>query len=564
MTERAVEGSGESGLSLGRAGRYAEALAALDLAVAENPRSRELWFNRGVTLSRLSRHLDALLSYDRAVSLDEGFADGWRGHGNALVALQQYRAAVISYDRAQSIDPSLPYLDGAIAYTKRMLCDWDGLASAEARIAEGIRAGRPVSHMGGLLGAAIPAALQRRCAEHYIATRHPLNGARAHAEPWDPKRRRLRVGYLSGDFGNHPIGYQMLALARHHERSRIEVHALSLQSRDDSCGAQIRQAAEHFVDLGQRATQDIVQDLRSLRLDVVIDLQGHTQHGRLDLLAAGLAPLQLNYLCPSTSGAPFLDAIISDEIAIPASHEANYTERVRRVPVSSFIADYAGIDLPEAPSRASQGLKPETVVLASFAESYKITRDIWAIWMRLLARHPQSELWLGIRSVPDVAEDLRRRAAVEGLDPGRIVFATYAPSRAAHLARLALADLGLDTHLYNGHTTNADLLHAGVPVVTAPSETLCGRLGGSIVAAAGLPDLVAANLADYERMADRAISDAGWRQSLRRRLATPSGDATLFDARLAVRRLEGALFALAEEQLLEENVRHRAAPTPGS
>ena len=140
-------------------------------------------------------------------------------------------------------------------------------------------------------------------------------------------------------------------------------------------------------------------------------------------------------------------------------------------------------------------------------------------------------------------------AAAEGIDPGRIVLATYAPSRAAHLARLALADLGLDTHLYNGHTTTADLLYAGVPVVTAPSETLCGRLGGSIVAAAGLPELVAENLAEYERMADRAISDAGWRQSLRRRLATPSGEATLFDARLAVRRLEGVLISLAEESL---------------
>jgi len=527
-------------------GRHAEALGVLERGLALDPTHRDGWYNRGVALGKLGRHLDALLSYDKAVALDPGFGTGWRSHGNALVALKCYREALVSYETAEKCDPKLEGLAGAAVYARTMLCDWDGLGPAYAQIADGICQGEYVTHVGGILASPLDAALHRRCAESAVAARHPVCGPRPSLAP-DRQGRRLRIGYVSGDLRNHPVGLQAIALMREHERHEFEVHAYSLVTAEgDACQDEIRRTADAFFDLSALDTMSAVSLVRSHALDIAVDLQGHTVHARMALFAAALAPLQVNYLCPGTSGASFLDYIIADGVVIPQDAHSAYSERVVTLPDSFFIADHAVQPLGTSPDRESEGLPAQGSVFACFSESYKITRPVFAAWMRLLRRIDDSILWLGQRSTGISADALRREMAACNVSPDRLVMARYADTRAGHLARLPLADLCLDTQCYNGHTTVADALWAGVPVVTVPGPAFCGRVASSILHAAGMSDLVARDLDEYEALAYHLGSDAALRACLRDRIGQARSTAALFDSRRTVRNVERAYRGMVE------------------
>ncbi len=530
----------EQALEHGAMGRHAEALALFEGAIAAGGADRDTWYNRGVALGKLGRPLDALISYDKAVALDGAFGPGWRSHGNALVALKCYSEALVSYARAAECHPKPEGVAGALAYARTMLCNWEGLDAAYREIAEGIRCGEHVTHVGGILASPLDADLHRRCAEIAVSSRHHGRGERPAPHGGYPGRR-IRIGYVSGDFRNHPVGYQALALLREHDRRGYEVHVYSLHSAEsDACQEEIRRAADAFHDLGVLDNASAVSLVRSHALDVAVDLQGHTVHSRMALFAQYLAPLQVNYLCPGTSGAPFLDYILADEVAIPPEHHGAFVERIVTLPGSFFIADYSAIPRAACPSRESEGLPPRGTVFACFSDSYKITPDIFEAWMRLLQRVEGSVLWLGQRSTPASGDALRRKAAVHGVSPDRLVMARYANTRTEHLARLSLADLCLDTRHYNGHTTVVDALWAGVPVVTVPGAAFCGRVAASILCASGLRDFVARDMDEYVALAHRLATDEDWRAAVRLRITRSRGSVALFDTPGTVRNVERA------------------------
>lgn len=527
-------------------GRHAEALALFDRAIASGQEDRDTWYNRGVALGKLGRHLDALLSYDKAVALDQGFGQGWRSHGNALVALKCYRDSLVSYARAAECIPKPGGLPGAMAYAKTMLCDWEGLEATYSEIAVGIRRGEQVTHVGGILASSLDANLHRQCSEIAVALRHPTQGVRPTLAPYHPGRP-IRIGYVSGDFRNHPVGYQAMALLRNHDRGEFQVHAYSLlAAAEDACQDEIRRTADAFFDLSDLDTGSAVSLVRSHGLDIAIDLQGHTLHSRMALFAQYLAPLQVNYLCPGTSGAPFLDYLLADDVAVPAENHRAYTERIASLPGSFFLADYSAMPVLPLASRESEGLPAKGTVFACFSDSYKITPDVFEAWMRLMLRVEGSVLWLGQRSTAESGDALRRRAAARGISPDRLVMARYASTRADHIARLPLADLCLDTQHYNGHTTVVDALWAGVPVVTVPGPAFCGRVASSILHAAGLDDLVARDLDEYATLAFRLATDPVLRDGFRARVVKARESSALFDTRRTVRNVEHAYRRMLE------------------
>jgi predicted O-linked N-acetylglucosamine transferase (SPINDLY family) len=273
-------------------------------------------------------------------------------------------------------------------------------------------------------------------------------------------------------------------------------------------------------------------------IDLLIDLTGYTQYARTQIPATRPAPVQVNFLgYPGTMGADFIDYIIADSIVVPMDQQPFFTEKIVHLP-GCYLPGGGQRRISETtPSRGECGLPETGFVFCGFNNSFKITPDIFDIWMRLLRLVPESVLWL--RAInPTATNNLRREAEARGVDKARLIFAPKLASSEDHLARHCLADLFLDTLPYNAHSTAADALWMGLPVLTCVGSTFAGRVAGSLLHAAGLPELATTTLTDYESIALRLATDPALLAGLRQRLEKNRPTAALFDGAVFVHHLE--------------------------
>ena len=347
---------------------------------------------------------------------------------------------------------------------------------------------------------------------------------------------RLRIGYLSADFHEHATAYLAASVFEQHDQSRYEVFAYSYGPDD---GSEMRnrlvRAFEHFTDIRELSRQQAQERIFSDRIDILVDLKGYTRGARPDILAARVAPLQVSWLgFPGTMGAPFVDYLIADQTVIPAASTCDYDEAVAYLPDT-----YAPIDLkrvvPAPPAAADLGLPEGHFVFCCFNNPRKITPEMFDIWCRILHAVPSSVLWL-FAEHEIVISNLGRECRERGLSADRLVWAPKLSQR-DHLARLGRADLVLDTLPYNAHTTAADALRVGVPVLTCLGETFAGRVAASLLGAAGLNGLVTTSLADYEELAIRLATDhaslAAYKEQLvSARCSSPYFNSALFTGNL--------------------------------
>jgi len=287
-------------------------------------------------------------------------------------------------------------------------------------------------------------------------------------------------------------------------------------------------------------------------VDIAVDLMGFTQGMRLGIFAHRAAPVQVVYLgYAGTLGAPFIDYLIADEVVIPRGEERGYAEQIVRLPHCYLPNDDRRQSATGAPSRAAAGLPEGGLVLCAFTNPCKINPSLFDIWMRLLRSSPGSVLWL--RSMAQEAcANLRHEADVRGVNPERLIFAPYATDMTAHLARLGLADLYLDTLPYNAHSTACDALWAGLPMLTCAGRSMASRTAASTLVAAGLPELVTHTLEEYERKALTLLRDPAELQRLRARLTSSRCTAPLFDTERHTRHLEAAYHTMHQRALRGE------------
>jgi predicted O-linked N-acetylglucosamine transferase (SPINDLY family) len=518
--------------------RIEAGIAAYDRAIALAPGDADAHAGRGAALDAARRFDEALASYDTAVTLKPDFAAAHHHRGDVLLRLKRYPEALASYDRAVALAPHTDLLEGVRLHVKMHLCDWRDFDADCARLRAAVADGRIAAHPFALIAIPSTPALQRRCAETYLASNHPP----AATPSWRGRgdHARLRLAYLSADFHAHATATLAAGLFEQHDRARFETYAVSFGPDDgsDMRGRLIR-AFDHFIDVRNEDDAAVAARLRALEIDIAVDLKGFTQGARTGILAQRVAPVQVSYLgYPGTMGAPYVDAIIADRVVIPAGQRAHFSEQVIELPDSYQINDATRAIADTPMSRADAGLPSRGLVFCCFNDTYKITPDVFDIWMRLLRDVDGSVLWLlaGNIYAPD---NLRREATARGVAPQRLVFAPRLPSD-EHLARQRLADLFLDTHPCNAHTTASDALWAGLPLVTCAGETFAARVAASLLHAVGLPELVTQSLADYEALALKLARDAALLASIRDKLAHNRRTAPLFDTRRTTRNLEAA------------------------
>jgi len=502
--------------------RLDEALAAYDRLLALQPAQFEAHYNRGVILSQQQKHDEALVALDRALALQPRAAMVHFNRAVVLAELERYRQALESYDTVLALEPSYTPAIANRAMVILNLCDWDRAAQAPAEQIATLAP--PLTFMGYSSDKRLQLALASNTIRAIVPGPVPprWNGERYNHE-------RIRLAYISADFREHAVAFQLAPLIERHDRGRFQVIGIATGYSDDSeIRARLMKGFDRFHDFSRLNSDVIAQRLRDMEIDIAIDLGGHTGMSRPQVFSHRPAPIQASWLgYPGTTGAPFIDYLIGDAFVTPPQDQHFYSETLVQLPDTYFPTDPARA-IGVTPTRAEEGLPAKAFVFCSFNNAWKITRPVFDVWMRLLAQVPDSVLWLK-QPAADTRANLEKEAAIRGIDPARLIFAGNA-ALDVHLARHRLADLFLDTLPYNAHATAADALWAGLPVLTCKGEAFAGRVAASLLGAVGMPELVTESLEDYEVLALELARDPARLQAVKDKLARNLSATPLFDA----------------------------------
>lgn len=519
--------------------RPAEALASCDRAIALRPGDPDAFNIRGSVLWDLKRYAEALESYDQALALNADHYEALHNRGHLLAELEQHEDAIRSYETLLERSPHQDFLKGELLHQKMLCCDWRGLDVLAESVRQDLTAGKKSAEPFGYQAIAVSEQDLKTCAEIYTSDKFPPAPTPVYrGERYD--NRRIRIGYLSGEFRQQATSILITELFELHDKARFEVFAFD-NGWDDSSElrGRITRAIDEIVDVSSLPDYDAATAIRERKIDILVNLNGYFGKGRQGVFGHKPSPVQVNYLgFPGTLGASYIDYIIADRHVIPAGHEAHYTEKVVYLPDTYQVNDSKRRISEETPTRAEARLPETGFVFCCFNNNYKITPGLLDVWMRLLSRVEGSVLWL-LGDRPVASSNLRREAGQRGIAPERIVFADRTRLD-RHLARHRLADLFLDTIPYNAHTTASDALWAGLPLLTCVGTTFPGRVAASLLNAVGLPELVTRSLDEYEQRALELATDPAMLADVRARLARNRTSQPLFDTDRFRRHLEAA------------------------
>ncbi len=519
---RAVAGSPQMAIghfAVGKAlqdlGLAEASVAAYDKAIETDPQYMEAYTNKAALLQAVNRHHDALMALVKATEVNPHHVRSLEGQGLLLTQFKQYEWATNAFKHAYAVDPEYPYIEGNLMSARLHNCDWTDFESAREHIFEGVRAGRRVCSPHTIMSLTDDAALAQQCIEIYAADKHgPSMYTLWNGETY--RHRRKRVAFISGDFRTHPVGYLLIGMIERMDKRRFEITGISTGAPDGSdLWKRYRCAFDHYLDVQGKPSLEIAQLMRAMEIDIAIDLSGHTEGSRLDVLSHRPAPVQMTYLgFPGTSGLPFIDYLIADQVTVPPEYQQFYREKVLYLPHCYLPRDTSVMPSPVTPRRADFGLPDEGTVFCSFNHDYKINPTMFKVWMDLLKAVPDSVLWL-MKLNETAHANVSKSALEHGVDPSRIHFATRVPAVEDHLARYRLADIFLDTYPYTGHTTAGDALLAGTPTVTMAGSSFASRVALSLFHDLGLTTGIASSYEDYFEKALAFAKDSFLRENVR-------------------------------------------------
>ena len=532
------------GSALYSQGQHAAAEAACRKAIEFDTALTEAWSNLGSALSCLRRHEAAEVAHRQALKLDPRSAEGWRNLGTALAESKQYEAAASAYAHCLGLDHHAKLALGQMIHNRMHVCDWQDFAKNLADLQTRIQAGELASEPFSLLSLSADPDLLRKHTQAAVAENHPANNDLG-AIPKRPRREKIRIGYYSADFREHPVSYLMVELFEIHDRNRFEVFGFSFGNhQDDEMRKRVRTAFDRFIDTDGKSDREIAELSRQLEIDIAIDLGGHTAGCRTGVFAMRAAPLQISYIgYLGTMGAAYIDYLIADETIIPKPLQRHYSEKIAYLP--SYQANDSKRAIADRSfTREELGLPQQGFVFCCFNSTYKITPHTFALWMRILKRVDGSVLLL-YAAADEAIANLRNAAANLGIDQQRIVFASKLP-RAEYLARYRAADLFLDTFPYNAGTTASDALWAGLPVLTLMGQSFASRVAASLLNALALPELISSSEKDYEATAVRLATQAEELRLIKKKLEANRLSSRLYDSHRFARQIEAVYQAMYE------------------
>ena len=543
-----AEGWSNKGITLHKLKRYDEALIDYGKALSLKPDYAEGWSNKAVSFHELKRYDEALIHYDKALSLKPDYVEGWSNKGMTFQELERWDEAIACYSHAIRIKPNYDYLLGNLVHAKMKICSWDNLVTLQEDLIKKINANSKSSLPFPILSLTDSPAITQQCTKIYVDDEYPSNPILGPI----PKRcrsKKIRLGYFSADFGDHPVSYLTVELFENHDQEQFEVFAFSLKNRtQDPFFHRIKNAFDQIIDVTNKSDQEVAQLARELQIDIAVNLGGFTQDERTGIFAYRAAPIQINWLgYAGTSAAEYFDYLIADQITIPKSNQQYYTEKVLYIPHTYMVDDSRRVASSRVFTKSECGLPQDAFIFCCFNAGYKFNPSLLDTWSRILLSVKNSVLWISENNL-SFKTNLTTEFSKRGISPDRIIYAQKEMLMADHLARHTLADLFLDTHPYNAHSTAIDSLKAGLPIITYLGQSFASRVAASLLTAIGLPELITATPKDYEELAIDLATNPPKLAAIRNKLMANRFTCPLFNAPLFAKNIE-AIYT----QIMEHN-----------
>ncbi len=577
------------GAALHDLGRINEAIEVMKKAIQFLPNDVEVFYNFGLILKDKGDLLTAEENYLKALLIDEHYADAYNNLGIIYQQKKNFKAARMYFDRALECDsnhgdayinlgnlladqdklldaeqayfkafkliPDNKYAIGMKYLMRRSVCQWTNYAIDNEELLTCFK----TSQMNVMSPFMLLAVENFNCKFLKDAGRlfadftykFQLN-SRELSTTIVNFHHKLRIGYLSGDFHSHATVYLMAGVLENRNKTEFDVYLYSygVEQNNDS-RSRITNACELFHDVRNLSDEDIAQQILNDEIDVLVDLKGFTQEARLGIQAFRPAPVIVSWLgYPGTLGHERLaDYIIGDPTVTPPERAEYYSETLALMP-HCYQPNDNKRPIGVAPTRTEVGLPENTFVFCTFNQAYKITPDMFDIWCRLLGAVPNSVLWL-LEPNTAAQENLCREIELRGIESSRLIFAPKM-EQTAHLGRLQLADLAVDTFPYTSHTTASDALWAGVPLITKMGETFASRVAASILNTMDLSELVTTNDEDYFNVALNLAQNSEKLTAIKQKIVEQKQISPLFDTQKFARDLERLYQTIWEQELRGE------------
>ena len=499
---------------------HEEAVKDYSKALLLNPKDAEAHVNRGLLYFQTNNYPLALKDLDQAIALNPQSADAHFNRGLVMTRLLKFDQALVSYRNALNLKAHFDFLLGEKLYSQMFCCDWAEFEEHAQLLETGLDQRQKVSPPLIACGVLDSPKAQQIAAEIWVEQTYPVNHDlgplqitmdpdHSGEKPTislstaSPKKRKIKIGYVSADFHEHPVSILLAELFELHDKTRFEIVAFdSTQEKPnikDLLRERIKGAFDSFISIKDLDDKSAANLIRQQGLDVIIDLGGHTLNSRLGVLAYRVAPVQLSYVgYLGTLGATYVDYLLADETLIPQEFEHLYTEKLLYLPCYQ-VNDRKRVVSKRVFTRQELGLPETGFVYCCFNNNYKISPSTFASWMNILKAVPGSVLWLLADNLT-APINLQKSAAQLGVDPKRLIFGGRLEA-SEYLARYKTADLFLDTWPYNAGTTATDALLVGLPVLTKQGQSFAARMASSVLTAMGLPELITTSVEEYQRLA---------------------------------------------------------------
>jgi len=518
------------------------AIKCYEKTLTIKPDYAEAHYNLGIAHKDLGQLDDAVKSLEKALAIEPDFAEAHYNLGGTLEGLGQLDEAMASYNRAIVIKPDINFILGDLLHTKMHLCIWDDLPNQLNELRKKINNSEKVIAPFALLALIDDPEIQRKTAEIYANVEHPQSHVLSKIERY-PKHKKIRIGYFSADFRDHPVSHLTAELYEMHDRNRFEIYAFSFGSdTKDEMNLRIKVGVDHFHDVRTMSHKDVAILTRSVELDIAVDLGGYTQKSRTGIFAMSAAPIQISWIgYPGTMGSNYYDYLVADQTLIPEKNQKYYSEKI------VYLPNYQVNDSKQSPpatifNRQDLGLPEIGFVFCCFNNTYKITPTTFDGWGRILEQVDGSVLIIYVAN-ESAKINLTKEIALRGIDSSRLIFGERLP-KPEYLARYRVADLFLDTLPYTAGTTASDALRMGLPVLTCMGNSFVSREAASVINAVNLPELITTTQEQYESLAIELAKDPEKLKIIKDKLINNLSTAPLYDTPLFTRHLESTYLTM--------------------
>jgi protein O-GlcNAc transferase len=513
---------------------FDESIKHLEICIKLQPNDSRIYNNLGNLYQKLKKYDTAKRHYSEALRLNKNFAEAYNNRGDLLqLHFKEFEKAIQDFDSAIEINKDLHYLKGKRLHAKMALHDWNTYNEELKIIKNEIKNKKKTIYPFAHMSLIDDPDQQKSITELYLDNNYLAPTKKNISFKNDKKI----IGYFSAEFHNHPVMHLILDVFKNHNKSEFKIYGFSIGPTKDEWTEKVKKYFDKFIDVSDMSDSEVSSLCKELKLDIAVNLTGHTLNARNNIFFSQLAPKQINYLgYPGTMGSKWYDYIIADKIIIPEENKKYFSEEVIYLP-NCYQPNQRKIEISNKKvSKRDFGLPKDKFIFGCFNNSYKITPLIFKSWMNILRKCETSVLWI-LQDRELGKQNLWKEAKKAGINKDRILFAERLPVK-EHLKRLKFIDLFLDTFPYNAHTTASESIRAGVPILTLKGKSFPSRVASSILTNVGLENLIVLNLEDYETKAISLAKNYKEVASLKKYLSQEKNLSKLFDSKVFTQDLE--------------------------